>query len=141
MPHGKWRTSSAPIVNILAIETSTPDASVAVREDGTTTFEESFIADRAHSVRLFVSLETAVREASSLDRIAVGPGPGSYAGVRRAIAAAIGLQFARGAELVGVPSVAALDVDLDDYCVIGDARREPYYFTRVTKGICLEGPL
>jgi tRNA A37 threonylcarbamoyladenosine modification protein TsaB len=61
--------------------------------------------------------------------------------VRIAIAAALGLELALGAKLVGLPSVAALDVSVPEYAAIGDARRETFYFTRVERGICVEGPL
>jgi tRNA threonylcarbamoyl adenosine modification protein YeaZ len=128
-------------VKILAIETSTRDASVALLRNGEIVFDESFVTERAHSVRLFVILQSALRKAGSIDRIAVGLGPGSYAGVRIAIAAAIGLQFACAAALVGLPSVATFDLEVNDYCAIGDARRDTYYFTHVRDGLCAQGPL
>ena len=76
-----------------------------------------------------------------VDQIAVGLGPGSFAGVRIAIAAAIGLRLSFGAKLVGIPSVAALDTASLVYLAIGDARRETFYFSRVENGVCVEGPL
>jgi tRNA threonylcarbamoyl adenosine modification protein YeaZ len=128
-------------LKILALETSTRAGSVCLRVGEKVVFEEAFVAERAHSVQLFVALQSALRAGGAIDRIAVGVGPGSYAGVRIAIAAATGLQFARGAEIVGIPSVAAFVVDRADYCVIGDARRATFYFTHVRDGICVEGPL
>lgn len=125
----------------LAIDTSTSRGSVAVLADGALLLEESFTADRSHSAFLFAVLERALAAAPKLNRIAVGLGPGSYAGVRIAIAAALGLHLARGAELVGLPSVAALETDAPRHLAIGDARRETFYFTRVEDGLCTEGPL
>jgi len=43
--------------------------------------------------------------------------------------------------VVGIPSVAALETAAPAYLVIGDARRETFYFTRVEHGVCLAGPL
>ena len=74
----------------LAIETSTGSGSIALREDGRTLFAERFTADRGHGAGLFASLERARGLAPHWDQIAVGLGPGSYSGVRIAIAAAIG---------------------------------------------------
>ena len=125
----------------LAIDTSTSRGSVAVLDNGTIVLEENFTADRSHSASLFAVLERAAAIAPQLDQIAVGLGPGSYAGVRIAIAAALGLQLARGAELVGIPSVAALEVAASRYVAIGDARRETFYFAQVEDGVCTEGPL
>ncbi len=125
----------------LAIDTSTPHGSVALLDDGVVRLEETFVADRSHSASLFAVLEKARSLTSRVDRLAVGLGPGSYAGVRIAIAAALGLEWSLGAELVGLPSVAALQTSAPAYLVIGDARRETFYFTRVERGACVEGPL
>jgi tRNA threonylcarbamoyladenosine biosynthesis protein TsaB len=125
----------------LAIDTSTQQGSVALLADGTLLLDERFVADRSHSSSLFAVLEKARTLTERVDQIAVGLGPGSYAGVRIAIAAALGLELALGAKLVGLPSVAALDVSAPAYVAIGDARRETFYFTRVERGVCLEGPM
>src|SRR5947209_2188686 len=77
----------------LALETSTATGSVALLENGRALFSERFGASRGHGSELFVSLERARSLVSRCDQIVVGLGPGSYAGVRIAIAAAIGLAF------------------------------------------------
>lgn len=125
----------------LALETSTSHGSVALLADGNVLLDERFSADRSHSATLFNVLANARALASSIDVIAVGLGPGSYAGVRIAIAAALGMELSSGAKLVGLPSVAALATSATEYLAIGDARRDTYYFTRVTRGLCEEGPL
>ncbi len=125
----------------LAIDTSTARGSVALFAYGETAMDEAFTADRSHSAALFVSLERARQLASRIDQIVIGLGPGSYAGVRIAISAAIGLQLGLGSALAGIPSVAALDTDVPEYLAIGDARRETFYFTQVRDGICISGPL
>lgn len=128
-------------MNFLAIESSTPRGGIALLADGELRLEESFTSARGHSVLLFAMLERACALVGQIDVVAVGLGPGSYAGVRIAIAAAIGLELGGGARLVGLPSVAALETDARSYLAIGDARRETFYFTRVEDGLCIEGPL
>ena len=125
----------------LAIDTSTSRGSVALLADGVLLLDESFTADRSHSATLFTVLARARSLADRVDQVAIGLGPGSFAGVRIAIAAAIGLELSLGARLVGIPSVAALDPTPPAYVAVGDARRETFYFTRVEGGVCLDGPL
>jgi len=128
-------------MTILAIDTSTNHGSVALLVDGALRLEETFVADRTTSSSLFAVLERAVALAPRLDQVAIGLGPGSYAGVRIAIAAALGLELGLGAQLVGLPSVAALETDAPAWLAIGDARRDTFYFTRVAAGLCVAGPL
>jgi tRNA threonylcarbamoyladenosine biosynthesis protein TsaB len=125
----------------LAIDTSTPHGSVALLADDAVLFDERFIGDRSHSSSLFVALERVRAQVDRVDQIAIGLGPGSYAGVRIAIAAALGLHLALEAKLVGIPSVAALETSASTYIVIGDARRDSFYFSRIENGVCVEGPL
>lgn len=129
------------MTTVLAIETSTPHGSVALLRDGEVAFSARFIADRSHGSALIPPLEEVRGMVDALDIIAVGLGPGSYAGVRIAIATAMGLGLALGARLVGLPGVAALDVDAPRYIAVGDARRDTFYFTHVVDGACIEGPL
>jgi tRNA threonylcarbamoyl adenosine modification protein YeaZ len=124
----------------LAIETSTPHGSVAVHNGSALLFSGRFVSDRGHSALLFPLLEQALRTVGNVEQIAVGLGPGSYAGVRIGISAAMGLQLALGAPLVGMPSVATL-AGSGAYIAVGDARRETWYWTEVACGECLEGPL
>jgi tRNA threonylcarbamoyladenosine biosynthesis protein TsaB len=128
-------------MTVLALDTSTSRGGVALLEDGRLLLDATFTADRSQSSELFPILQRVRSLAPKLDLIAVGLGPGSYAGVRISIAAALGLSCAMGAELVGLASVAALETDAPDYLAVGDARRETFYFTRVEGGICAEGPL
>ena len=102
-------------MKILALEFSANERSVAIaekRRDGSTAVlssvrESDFrgvtglsIIDRAFSA--------AKAEPADVARIAVGLGPGSYTGVRSAIALAQGWQLGRAVELVGVSSVVCL---------------------------------
>lgn len=125
---------------VLALDTSTSDGSVAVHAFGEIVYQKKFSADRSHSSALFGALEQARGYAGRFDRVTVGLGPGSYAGIRIGIAAAMGMNLVLGADLVGIPSVAALDVSDEDYFAIGDARRGSYYFTWLHRRICQDGP-
>jgi tRNA threonylcarbamoyl adenosine modification protein YeaZ len=124
----------------LAIETSTPQGSVAIVAYGDLIFDEKFTADRSHSSALFSCLERARACAARFHQIAIGLGPGSYAGVRIAISAALGFHLGTGGKLLGFSSLAALDTDAREYIVIGDARRESFYFARIMDRFFLEGP-
>lgn len=127
---------------LLALETSTSLGSVALLDaDGQIVRERSFRSERNHLAALFEELAQVLDGSASPRIIAVGLGPGSYAGVRVAIAAAIGLRVARGAELRGVASIAALPTESANYHVIGDARRTSFYLARVENGNLLETPL
>lgn len=128
-------------VKILAFELSSGQGSVALLEDGAVLFEHSFPNDRKDSGTFFGNVQLCLKNFSAPGRIVVGLGPGSYAGVRIAIATAIGLRTAVGAKLFGIPSICALDVEEKDYCVIGDARRQSFFFARVKGGRAVEGPI
>ncbi len=127
-------------MTILGIDTSTTLGSVALLIDGELRLDETFSADRSHTASLFTVLERARALVEKIDVVAVGLGPGSYAGIRIAISAAIGFQIGIGARIVGLPSVAALDTAETRYCAVGDARRETFYFARVEDGACADGP-
>jgi tRNA threonylcarbamoyl adenosine modification protein YeaZ len=118
-------------MNILALETSTNSGGVAFFRDGELCFSETFIADRSHSAELFQVIARGLGNEQP-GEIVVGLGPGSYAGVRIAIAAAIGLSVATGAELIGIPSINALGEG--EYLAIGDARRGGYWIASVREG-------
>ena len=124
----------------LAIDTSTARGSVAVFAYGEVIFDEAFTADRSHSATLFASLEKARACTNRIHQIVVGLGPGSYAGVRISIAAALGFEMALGAKVVGLPSIIAVDTAAPEYLAIGDARRETFYFSHVMNRVCVEGP-
>jgi tRNA threonylcarbamoyladenosine biosynthesis protein TsaB len=125
----------------LALEMSTARGSIALRDDGEPVFDATFAADRKHSGAFFDNVERCLEWFGKPDRIVVGLGPGSYAGVRIAIATALGLRSGSGARLAGVASICALDVAEVDYAVIGDARRQSFFFARIQSGRLTEGPI
>lgn len=62
-----------------------------------------------------------------VDRIVVGTGPGSFAGIRSAIAFARGYSLGSGCEVLGLPSACALAREGEAVAVVGDARRGKYW--------------
>ena len=127
---------------VLAIETSTTRASLAVVKDGAVVFESAFVSKRSHNSQLFGPLSEALEAAGpELDLVVVGLGPGSYTGVRIAISAAHGVALSRGVPLVGWSSLLAGDgVGESDYRVVGDARRGRLYVVEVKDSELEEAP-
>jgi tRNA threonylcarbamoyl adenosine modification protein YeaZ len=129
-------------MKILALELSTAQGSLAwldIASDGSTSKQVSpdvvqsviWPNDRKDSGLFFEHLNEVIRRYGLPQRIVVGLGPGSYAGVRIAIAAATGLQPAATAELVGYPSVCAMAGSNENYVVIGDARRKSFFVVTI----------
>ena len=61
------------------------------------------------------------------DRIVVGTGPGSFAGIRAALAFAQGYAIGSKCEVLGLPSPCALAPEKGPLAVVGDARRGMYW--------------
>ena len=127
-------------MKILALELSSARGSIALFEGDKEEFVREWPNDRKNSGPFFESLVGAQKEFGKPGTIIVGLGPGSYAGTRIAISAAIGLQAASRARLIGFPSICAIECDAAEYCVIGDARRQTFFFARVRENDLAEGP-
>ena len=126
-------------MKVLALELSSPVGSVAFCDDCEKSEVRTFPADRKDSGLFYENLRTVYEEGGPPDLIVVGLGPGSYAGVRIAIATALGLRLASGARLRGLPSICA--IDREEYLFVGDARRNSFVFAHVVDGHCVEGPV
>ena len=126
-------------MKILALELSTARGSLAWL-DGNLKDAREWPNDRKNSAAFFQNLEAVTRKFASPEIIIVGLGPGSYAGTRIAISAAIGLQLSSNARLIGLPSICAMECDTHEYCMIGDARRKSFFFARVRDRALAEGP-
>jgi tRNA threonylcarbamoyl adenosine modification protein YeaZ len=123
-------------MKILALEFSSERRSVAVVADGVVrgSAEES----GGRSTRAFGLIERALGEAKvdrdQIECIAVGLGPGSYAGIRVAVSIAQGWQVARGVPLLGVGSVECMASQAQAAGMGGrvniliDAQRNEFYF-------------
>jgi tRNA threonylcarbamoyladenosine biosynthesis protein TsaB len=126
-------------MKILALELSTSRGSLAWR-DGEIEFRQQWPNDRKNSAAFFENLLAVREKLGAPEAIIVGLGPGSYAGSRIAISAAIGIQLSCDARLIGYPSICAMECDAQEYCVIGDARRKSFFFARILKNEVIEGP-
>ncbi len=115
-------------MKVLSLETSTHQGSLAVWQDGTFLYSEKFQQPRGRGNTLLRVLEQVVKKFGSMDRIAVGTGPGSYNGIRAAIAAAEGLRIAWKVSVLGIPSVLAVPSAGKQYAVVGDARGGTLFF-------------
>ncbi|MSO42249.1 MAG: tRNA (adenosine(37)-N6)-threonylcarbamoyltransferase complex dimerization subunit type 1 TsaB [Solirubrobacterales bacterium] len=100
---------------VLGLDGSTADAAVAVTRELEVVREELIGPGDAgrprHSEALLPAVERCVEEAGGwegVDRIAVGAGPGSFTGLRIAIATARALAQARALPLVAPSSLAVL---------------------------------
>ncbi|HWA71148.1 MAG TPA: tRNA (adenosine(37)-N6)-threonylcarbamoyltransferase complex dimerization subunit type 1 TsaB [Polyangiaceae bacterium] len=99
-------------MRILGIETCSRRGSVALCTNGELVARSEHSEPSAHAERMLTLVEQALSDAgwarSSLDRIAVGIGPGSFVGLRVGIALAEGLGLGLGRPVVGVVSLHAM---------------------------------
>lgn len=134
------RTRNRNAMKVLALELSSRHGSVAWLS-GDEIVSRDWPNDRKNSGPFFENLQAMRQQFGRPDMIVVGLGPGSYAGVRIAIATAIGLQALSNTRLVGYPSICAFEADGKDYCVIGDARRQTFFYARIRANKLAEGPI
>ena len=93
---------------ILAFDTSSAACTAALFDgSGTCVARRDEVIGRGHSERLVPMLDELL-EGRTADQILVGVGPGSFTGIRVAIAAAHGLAIGWNAELTGMSSLALL---------------------------------
>jgi tRNA threonylcarbamoyladenosine biosynthesis protein TsaB len=123
----------------LALELSTARGSLAWL-DTEADFVREWPNDRRNSAAFFENLQITRRRFGVPETIIVGLGPGSYAGTRIAISAAIGMQLCSGARLIGWPSICAMESDAEKYWVVGDARRKSFFLACVFRNELIEGP-
>jgi len=123
----------------LAVELSSARGSLAWL-NGEIEFTREWPNNRKNSAAFFENLQVVRKNFGNPETIIVGLGPGSYAGTRIAISAAIGVQLSCDARLIGYPSVCAVESDAQEYSVIGDARRKSFFFARILSNELIEGP-
>ncbi len=127
-------------LTVLALDLSSARGVIAVVRDGVVIYEAGFTAERSHNAQVFAPLAAALEAIDVEDKntvLAIGTGPGSYTGVRIAIAAAQGIALSRGWPVIGWPTITTGPTA--DYPVIGDARRGLFYLTEVNQRLL--GPI
>jgi tRNA threonylcarbamoyladenosine biosynthesis protein TsaB len=122
-------------MTILALEFSAEQRSVAVARSGSA-FGEAVVTG-GRGVAAFGMIEKVLTgaglEREQIDTIAVGLGPGSYTGIRAAIALAEGWKIVRDINLIGVSSVEAIvsvaqaEKISGPVSVVVNAQREEFY--------------
>ena len=139
------RRANSPM-KILALEFSTERRSVALARSGAggppAVLAEAHSDSRDVGALTLVSqvLAAAKWDRTEIECLAVGVGPGSYAGIRGAIALAQGWQLARDVKLLQVSSVDALITQAQQKKLSGpinvviDAQRNEFYLARYDIG-------
>jgi tRNA threonylcarbamoyladenosine biosynthesis protein TsaB len=123
-------------MTILALEFSSERRSVALAREGAV-LAEAVEQSGGRGTSAFALIEKVLLESKVLrgqvEVIAAGLGPGSYTGIRAAIAIAQGWQLATGVKLLGVSSAEAIaaqaqaDKTLGRVNVVIDAQRGEFY--------------
>ncbi len=99
-------------MNILGIETSTRDVSVALINETKLIGEIQLALELRHAEKLLPLIDTLFKETrltlSDLSGIAVSIGPGSFTGLRVGLATAKGLAIGTSLPLLPIPTLSAL---------------------------------
>jgi tRNA threonylcarbamoyladenosine biosynthesis protein TsaB len=137
-------------MKVLAIETATPGASVALVEERATLAAASRIDPFGHGSFLVPAIDFCFHQVGwspgELDAVVVDIGPGLYTGIRIGLATAQGLGAAFGIPIVPVSSVDAIALEAKTghrlIWAVVDVRRKEYAVARyrpVPGGIVKEG--
>ncbi len=120
-------------MKVLAFDTSSKALSLAILEDKQVLAETTINIKKNHSITLMPAIDFLMASLDwtpkDLDRIVVAEGPGSYTGLRIAVATAKTLAHTLNIELVGMSSLLALVPEQVEGLVIPvmDARRNNVY--------------
>ena len=97
---------------LLALDTATQYASIALYDGQSVVAELNWRSDRRHTVELAPQVDNLLRLAglapADLTALAVSIGPGSYTGTRIALSYAKGVVLARNLPLIGISTLDAL---------------------------------
>jgi tRNA threonylcarbamoyladenosine biosynthesis protein TsaB len=130
-------------MNILGIDTSGREGSLALRCDGQCTGERSLAkTERRHAQTLVAEIDSLVRETglefTDLNGVAVSIGPGSFTGLRVGVTCAKTLAWATGCHVAAVDTLQVIAQnapdDVDDVHVISDAQRGELFVGRYVRG-------
>ena len=120
-------------MKIAAFDTSSKALTLAILEDETLLAQMTLNIKKNHSITLMPAIDFLMKsldmKPTDLDRIVVAQGPGSYTGLRMAVATAKTLAHTLKIELVGVSSLLVLVPEQVEGLVIPvmDARRNNVY--------------
>lgn len=135
-------------MRLAAIDTSTALGSVALFDGDRLVLEEAARVSHAHGESLLPMVDAVFERAgwrpSDVARWGVGIGPGSFTGVRIAVATVKGIVFATGAQVVGVTSLDAVAHGLEGdrvAAVIDAGKGEAFLQVRDGEARVLLGPV
>ena len=120
-------------MKVLAFDTSSKALSLAILEDKQVLAETTINIKKNHSITLMPAIDFLMESLDwtpkDLDRIVVAEGPGSYTGLRIAVATAKTLAHTLNIELVGMSSLLALVPYQQEglFVPLMDARRNNVY--------------
>lgn len=120
-------------MKVLAFDTSSKALSLAILEDKQVLAETTINIKKNHSITLMPAIDFLMASVNwtpkDLDRIVVAEGPGSYTGLRIAVATAKTLAHTLNIELVGMSSLLALVPYQQEglFVPLMDARRNNVY--------------
>lgn len=121
-------------MNILGIDTSTKTMSLALMSKGLLTCEMNFASNMDHSDKLMDNisymLETSHVDIGDIDLYGVAIGPGSFTGIRVAIATVKGLNEFANKPVAAISSLKVLAKNLESHdrvAVAIDAKRDRVY--------------
>ena len=120
-------------MKVLAFDTSSKALSLAILEDKRVLAETTINIKKNHSITLMPAIDFLMESLDwtpkDLDRIVVAEGPGSYTGLRIAVATAKTLAHTLNIELVGMSSLLALVPYQQEglFVPLMDARRNNVY--------------
>lgn len=123
---------------ILSIETSTTVCSVALTQNDSVVAEKKLLEDKSHASHLTILIQEILsqsgKQMADIKAVAIAEGPGSYTGLRIGVSTAKGLCYALGVPLIGVSTLKAMALELNQsnengalLCPMIDARRMEVY--------------
>ncbi len=121
----------------LAFETSSSMGSIALGNEKVIVQSIEFKGPQRHSASLFPALSRLGIPRLKLRRIVVGIGPGSFSGIRVALAAAQGIALAQGIPVVGISSAYSVAMQMKEVIRLGvfsDAKRREAFCTSFKNG-------
>ena len=123
-------------MNILSIDTSTKNFSLAVSTNGRVVRYRNILLDKVLESSIIPAIEKILKDSKlkfrELDGYAVGLGPGSFTSLRVGLSTIKAFAFATGKPVVGISSLDVIAANVieeraDEICVIMDARRQQVY--------------
>ena len=130
-------------MTILALDTTSQQASLALRREGATLSELTLHSSEGYAHLIFPAIGRLLSDAGvhlqEIDCFAAASGPGSFTGVRVGLAAVKGLAAALGKPAAGISNLRAL-ASFGNLRPVIDARRGEVYTAAYDSGLRLVSP-